>query len=183
MEKCLLARPRAFRSRAKVFYGDIYALPEQLGPFDIVILGAILEHLSDPIRALSSESRVAGSMIVINTDVLETEDRIARFDGDASRPDFDYVFWTYSLGTYRHVLRMLGFETIRYTQLPPQSTGRHPSSHRNRSAADRRIRYAVRLGFRPDLWVRQVLGFRVRLVRSGRYYQVLTKEAKGCFVS
>jgi len=107
---------RAFRSTAKVYYGDIYALPEQLGGFDIVILGAILEHLSDPIRALTSVSRIASSMIVINTEVLETEDRIARFDGDASRPDFDYVFWTYSVGTYRHVLRMLGFEIIRITK-------------------------------------------------------------------
>jgi hypothetical protein len=56
---------------------------------------------------------VAGSTIVISADILETEERSARFDGDAARPAVDYVFWTYSLGTYRHILAMLGFEIIR----------------------------------------------------------------------
>jgi 2-polyprenyl-3-methyl-5-hydroxy-6-metoxy-1,4-benzoquinol methylase len=104
---------RVLGSHSKVYYGDVYSLPDALGRFDIVIVGAILEHLADPIRALASISRVTDSTIVINTDVLETEERIARFDGDASRPEIDYVFWTYSLGTYRHVLAMLGFDIIR----------------------------------------------------------------------
>jgi hypothetical protein len=37
----------------------------------------------------------------------------ARFDGNADRPDADFVFWTYSMGIYRHVFRMLGFEILR----------------------------------------------------------------------
>jgi SAM-dependent methyltransferase len=104
---------RLIDSKAQVSYGDVYDLPDALGQFDIVIVGAILEHLSDPIRALASIARRASDTIVINTDLLETEDRIARFDGNADRPEFDFVFWTYSLGTYRHVLRMLGFDIIR----------------------------------------------------------------------
>ena len=96
-----------------MYYGDVYDLPDELGLFDIVIVGAILEHLSDPIRALASISRRAGDFLIINTALLETEEKIARFDGDANCPEADYVFWTYSLGTYRHILGMLGFQIER----------------------------------------------------------------------
>lgn len=106
---------RLLNSRAKVVHGDVYALPSDIGPFDVAIVGSILEHLSDPIRALASIARVTSGRMSIVTPVLDTEDKIARFDGDADRPDADYVWWTYSLGTYRHVLRMLGFEIERIT--------------------------------------------------------------------
>jgi SAM-dependent methyltransferase len=104
---------RLLGSRALAYYGDVYDLPDGLGQFDIVIVGAILELLSDPIGALASIARRASGTIVVSTDLLETEDRIARFDGNADRPDIDFVFWTYSLGTYRHIFRMLGFEIVR----------------------------------------------------------------------
>jgi SAM-dependent methyltransferase len=103
----------AFRSKARVVYGDVYDMPVQLGHFDVVIVGAILEHLSDPIRALASIARLAAQTITISTEVIETEEPIARFVGNADRPDVDYVFWVYSIGTFRQVLRMLGFEIVR----------------------------------------------------------------------
>ncbi len=106
---------RLLGSRAKVVYGDVYDLPRDLGPFDVAIVGSVLEHLSDPIRALASMARLTTERLAIVTPVLDTEEKIARFDGDAARPDADYVWWTYSLGTYRHVLRMLGFEIERVT--------------------------------------------------------------------
>jgi SAM-dependent methyltransferase len=104
---------RLLGSRSRVYYGDVYALPIELGTFDVAIMGAIIEHLTDPIRAMASVARLTRGTLMINTDLLPTEERIARFDGDAGNPDVDYVFWTYSLGTYRHVLRILGFEIVR----------------------------------------------------------------------
>ncbi len=107
---------RAYNSAARAVYGDIYNVPEALGLFDVVIVGAVVEHLSDPIRALASIARVAGHSLVINTDVLKTDEAIAKFMGDSERPDIDYVFWVYSVGVYRHVLRMLGFDIIRLVE-------------------------------------------------------------------
>jgi SAM-dependent methyltransferase len=101
---------RLFGSQAKAIYGDVYDFPAEAGQFDVVMVCSILEHLSDPIRALASVARVAASELVITTPVLDTDERIANFAGDASKPDVDYIWWTYSLGIYRHVLRMLGFE-------------------------------------------------------------------------
>ena len=104
---------RCLHSKAKVFYGDVYALPEALGPFDVVIVGAVLEHLSDPIRAMASIAKLARHTIVISTELLETEEPIAEFRGRIDRPDIDYMFWAYSIGVYRHVLAMLGFTIVR----------------------------------------------------------------------
>ena len=54
---------RLRKSKAKVVYGDVYALPEAIGQFDVVIVGAILEHLADPLRALASIARHARKYI------------------------------------------------------------------------------------------------------------------------
>jgi len=104
---------RAFKSRAKAYYGDARDLPDELGTFDVAIVGAVLEHLPDSIAALHSVARRVDNTIVIHCEFLPTEDPIARFLGDASRPEYDYSFWTYSLGVYRQIFRMLGFEIVR----------------------------------------------------------------------
>jgi SAM-dependent methyltransferase len=101
---------RLLGSKAEAFYGDIYDLPKELGEFDIAIVGSVLEHLSDPITALASIARLTKERIIVVTPLLETEDRIARFEGKADRPEADFTWWTYSLGVYREVFGMLGFE-------------------------------------------------------------------------
>ena len=100
------------KSKAKAVYGDIYALPDAIGQFDVIILGAILEHLADPIRALASVARHASDTIVINTDYIDTNEPTARFNGRKDLPDASYVFWTYSIGTYEHIMGILGFEIV-----------------------------------------------------------------------
>lgn len=100
-------------SRAKALYGDVYDLPAGIGRFDVVILGAILEHLGDPVRAIGSMSKVADRYIVINTDYIDSDRPIARFNGDAARPASSYIFWTYSIETYARILAICGFEIER----------------------------------------------------------------------
>jgi len=107
---------RLTNSRAKMIYGDVYDITLAVGKFDIVMVCSILEHLADPIRALASIARIAASELVITTPVIETEDKIARFEGDAGRPEIDYVWWTYSIGIYNHVLNMLGFDIVSITK-------------------------------------------------------------------
>lgn len=101
---------RLSKSKAKVIYGDVYDITTKAGLFDVVFVCSILEHLADPIRALSSAARVASEVMVITTPVFESPDQVAHFEGDASRPEVDYVWWTYSIPVYRQVLGMLGFE-------------------------------------------------------------------------
>ena len=100
---------RLLNSQAEVYYGDVYDLPQALGQFDIAIVGSVLEHLSDQISALASIARLTKETIVVVSPLLETDERIARFESLASNPDADFTWWTYSLGVYREVFAMLGF--------------------------------------------------------------------------
>lgn len=100
---------RLLKSRAEVYYGNIYELPAELGQFDISIVGSVLEHLNDQITALASIARLTKETIVLISPLLQTDERIARFESLASNPDADFTWWTYSLGVYREVFGMLGF--------------------------------------------------------------------------
>lgn len=100
---------RLLNSRAEVYYGNIYELPRELGQFDIAIVGSVLEHLSDQITALASIARLTKETIVLISPLLQTDERIARFEALASNPDADFTWWIYSLGVYREVFAMLGF--------------------------------------------------------------------------
>jgi SAM-dependent methyltransferase len=104
---------RLLNSRAEVFYGDIYKFPPELGSFDVTLIGSVLEHLNDPITALASIARVTTETIVVVTPLLESEERIAHFQGLADHPENDFTWWIYSLGTYREILKMLGFRIAR----------------------------------------------------------------------
>ncbi len=107
---------RLNQSRAKAFYGNVYELPLEAGAFDVAILGSILEHLSNPVLALSSVAKITTSTIIVVSDVLETEDNIARFLCDPNHPEHSYNWWTLSLGTYRSIFAILGFEVTSFTE-------------------------------------------------------------------
>ncbi len=106
---------RLLGSRAEVFYGSVYEVPTALGRFDVVLVGSVLEHLNDQITALASLSRVTKETLVVVTPLLQTEERIARFEPLASNPDYDFTWWTYSAGVYREVFAMLGFRIEKIT--------------------------------------------------------------------
>jgi hypothetical protein len=104
---------RLLKSRAEVFYGDIFHLPPALGQFEVVIAGAVLEHLNDQITALASLARLTKETIVIVTPVLPTEERIAQLEPTADNPEYDFTWWRYSIGAYREILKIIGFSIAR----------------------------------------------------------------------
>ena len=117
---------RRLGSRAEVYYGDIYALPAELGQFDVAIVGAVLEHLADQVTALGSIARLTRETMVLITPLIQTEERVARFEPRADRPEQDFTWWTYSVGLYREVLAILGFrvERIGYSNYYHEYEGR-----------------------------------------------------------
>jgi hypothetical protein len=56
---------RAMHSTARAVYGDIYAVPDAIGPVDVATFGCILLHLRDPFLALASTARLVRKTIVI----------------------------------------------------------------------------------------------------------------------
>lgn len=104
---------RLLGSQAKVVYGDVYQPPKSMGRFDVIILGAILEHLIDPLSALTAISGFTDDFLIINTDYVDDPRPIATFNGRADSPDRSFVFWTYSIAIYDHFLKMMGFVPVR----------------------------------------------------------------------
>ena len=103
---------RLLGSRARVVYGDVYAPAAEIGTFDVVILGAILEHLVDPLSALSAVAALTDDLLVINTDYLDTPERFAAFNGRESQPAANFIFWTYSIALYHEYMAIMGFEPV-----------------------------------------------------------------------
>lgn len=100
---------RLLNSKAEVFYGDVYQLPRELGQFDIAIVGSVLEHLIDPLSALMSIARLTRERLILVTPLIQQDEKIARFEPSADRPEDDFTWWTYSVGLYREMLAILGF--------------------------------------------------------------------------
>ncbi len=107
---------RRFRSRARVYYGDVYSVPVGLGMFDVVIVGALLEHLSDPVQALAALARRTAWTMVITNHVRQDAEPLAAFVGRADQPHQQTTWWSMSLPLYREVLGMLGFRIREMTE-------------------------------------------------------------------
>lgn len=103
---------RAMGSKALAVYGDVFRLYRSVPrPVDIVVAGAILEHLNDQVSAIGSMARVTEETIVIPfTSVLETDDLIVKPLLPMTSPSDDFTWWVYSLGLYRRILENVGFE-------------------------------------------------------------------------
>lgn len=56
---------RAFGSNAKVYYGNTYELPRELGEFDISVLACILLHSKYPHRILENCARLTREKVVV----------------------------------------------------------------------------------------------------------------------
>lgn len=105
----------AFASRARVHYGDIERLPSELGRFDIALFCSVLEHLPDHIQAIASAASLADTLVLTGP-LTASDNRSAEFAGYASAPASNFSFWRYSIGVYREVFAMLGFEIARVTK-------------------------------------------------------------------
>ena len=53
---------RLLSSRARVYYGDIYNIPDKIGQFDVVFLGMVLPHLREPFYALAQTARLSSEL-------------------------------------------------------------------------------------------------------------------------
>lgn len=92
---------RPYDTGARAFYGDVYELPRELGLLGVSIIGSVLEHLRDQISAMASVARLTKTEL---------------FCEQADHPDRNDPWWVYTLGTYRDVLKMLGFRITSTTR-------------------------------------------------------------------
>lgn len=100
-----------YASKVEMIYVPLRKLKYWNRKFDVVIAGAILEHLADPVSAIGDISRLAKEAVIIAfTPVGPESDLLMRTANDWSTPDHCYTWWTLSLGLYKRVFGNVGFD-------------------------------------------------------------------------
>ena len=92
---------RANKSQAKVIYGSVYEIPQEIGHVDISVFGSVLIHVRDPFRALERAAGLTRETIVVT---------------DASSRRLEYL---------SGLLRTIGFRLPLMSFLPNYRTGEY----------------------------------------------------------
>ena len=112
----------AYKSKAKMVYGDIYRLSEQVPPADIVLLAQILVHLERPLTAMAQAGAVAKEKLIIVDGSFDDDRPTSVFLG--GHGNF-YSWYHHSVGFYRTFLPIIGFELMSAT------VGVYKTNHRH----------------------------------------------------
>jgi SAM-dependent methyltransferase len=102
----------AFDLKAKVVYADAGALPDELGDFDIVLLGAVLLHVSDPHRILAGCAKRARTLIITEVMYPDIEAQgapLLRLHPTPENKDWG-TWWHFTSTFFTQYLGVLGFE-------------------------------------------------------------------------
>jgi len=103
-----------FDSRVKVIHAPLSSLPRLIPPHDIVIAGAVIEHVSDPISAIGHLSKLAKETLVLaSTPVIEAEDLLMKAITTLNEPQYDYTWFAMSTGLLRRVLENVEFRVTK----------------------------------------------------------------------
>lgn len=100
-----------FQSRAECIYAPHAELYEWDRQFDVVVAGAIVGHLSDPVYAIGAWARVAREALIIPwTEIIDSQELkmvpMTRWDD----PRFFHAWWNLSEGLWRRIFDNLGFD-------------------------------------------------------------------------
>jgi SAM-dependent methyltransferase len=102
-----------YKSKADVLYAPIDRLTLWDRKFDVVIAGAIVEHLSDPITAIGVFASLAKEAVIIGfTPVSANEGLILETatPWSSPEPEFSYTWWAVSRGLYKRIFANMGFD-------------------------------------------------------------------------
>lgn len=99
-----------FSSRAKMYYGDAYDLPESLGDFDVCLLGSILLHCQNPVKMIHSCARLThGTMIVTEKRCPDLgQGPICRLVPNGKNETWN-TWWDFTPEFFKQYLDVLGF--------------------------------------------------------------------------
>lgn len=103
-------------SKARVYYGDYRCLPAELGTFDVVVVGMILPHVSDPFALLTSAATLASSTLIVTQQAEQIISAYARWMPQAATCLPDRAWWSLSEGCISAMLAVVGFEVERVTK-------------------------------------------------------------------
>lgn len=111
---------RLLGSRAKVIYGHVSRLPDDIGMVDYCFLGNILQHLESPLRAISEAARRARKGVIITeANWVTTVDQkqpvaylLPAIRGNKPLDQWCYSWWQFTPGAVSAWLDTLGFDVV-----------------------------------------------------------------------
>jgi SAM-dependent methyltransferase len=109
----------AHRSRAKVYYGDVYNLPAALGKFDIAVMAAVLLHCRDPLRIVEQCAKMAKSLIIVDKFYPDLESTPVCRLAPTPQNFLWHTWWHFSTQFFTQFLAVMGFtvsETLTHEQ-------------------------------------------------------------------
>lgn len=99
-------------STAQVHYGNVYALPPELGPFDVAVMAAVLRHTRDPLRIIENCACHADRLVITEMHMPELDSEpVARLVPARESAAWD-TWWDFSPGFIARFLGVIGFEEV-----------------------------------------------------------------------
>jgi O-methyltransferase len=100
---------RKFRSRAQVWYGDVYNIPDELGQFDVAVMAAVLLHVKSPLLLMAECAKRASALIITDLQYDDLEGRpVCRLHPTPDNQGWD-TWWHLSSDLIRQFASVLGF--------------------------------------------------------------------------
>jgi SAM-dependent methyltransferase len=112
----------AHRSKARVYYGDVYNLPDALGKFDIAVMAAVLLHCRDPLRIVEQCGKMAKSLIIADKFHPDLEGAPTCRLAPTPQNFLWHTWWHFSTQFFTQFLAVMGFTTTQ--------TSTHQQYHR-----------------------------------------------------
>jgi len=98
------------KSNAKCIYAPIENLYECEMMYDIVIAGAVVDHISDPVFAIGAWAKVAREAVIIPfVPVIFDDDLLMKPLTGWDNPSTNFAWWHLSSGLYKRVFSNLNF--------------------------------------------------------------------------
>jgi SAM-dependent methyltransferase len=97
-------------SKARVYYGDIYNLPDALGHFDYAVICAVLLHVRDPLRVVEQCARLADNLVITDVRYPEVPDDQPYMKWfSTEETSVPHVWWKLSPQLFVRFAEVLGF--------------------------------------------------------------------------
>jgi SAM-dependent methyltransferase len=109
----------AYRSKARVHYGDVYNLPDALGKFDIAVMASVLLHCRDPLRIINQCAKRANALIIVDKFYPELEGSPICRLAPTPQNFLWHTWWHFSPQFFIQFLAVMGFtvsETLTHQQ-------------------------------------------------------------------
>jgi 2-polyprenyl-3-methyl-5-hydroxy-6-metoxy-1,4-benzoquinol methylase len=107
---------KALNSAARVHYGSAYAVPKDLGRFDLSVIASVLLHNKSPLKILENCARLTNDTMIVVEAFRETQltQSPAEFLPKASESLW-HTWWAFSPIYFVDILRSMGFPDSRVT--------------------------------------------------------------------